>query len=464
MILQRILITDDEERMKRVLAMACKDIGNVDVVTCDGSTAIHLLEKERFQLVITDMRAPKMGRLEFLRYIRNKNPDNPVIVITAFDSVETAVEAIKEGAFDYITKPFKDDTLKIAIKKALKMSSLTAENRYLRQELETHYNFCNIVGTSPRMIETLRLVGEVAQTDSTVLILGESGTGKELIARAIHLNSPRTNGPLVTINCAALPENLLESELFGYEKGAFTGADKTKKGRFELASGGTFFLDEISEMNPNIQAKVLRVIEAREMERVGGTETIKVDVRIICATNKNLSELVKNKKFRDDLFYRINVFPIIMPPLRERTEDILPLSRYFIERYCIKMGKGILTLSKEVEKLLHSHKWEGNIRELQNIIERAVILCKGDIVTPEHLPLTITKKVFMDEEDEKGRIWAETAQIDIPPEGLSLDELEKQLVLQALQKSKNNKTKAARLLGLTRGTFRYRLEKYGLKN
>ncbi|HHT9126890.1 MAG TPA: sigma-54-dependent transcriptional regulator [Candidatus Brocadiia bacterium] len=460
---QRILITDDEERMRRVLAMACKDIGNVDVIACDGSDALPLLEKERFHLVITDMRTPKMGRLEFLKHIRNKDPDLPIIVITAFDSIETAVEAIKEGAFDYITKPFKDDTLKIAIKKALKVGSLTAENKYLRQELEAHYNFCNIVGTSPRMVETLCLAGEVSQTDSTVLILGESGTGKELIARAIHLNSPRSNGPMVAINCAALPENLLESELFGYEKGAFTGADKTKKGRFELASGGTFFLDEISEMNPTIQAKVLRVIEAREMERVGGTETIKVDVRIICATNKNLSELVKNKKFRDDLFYRINVFPIVIPPLRERPEDILPLSRYFIERYCIKMGKGILTLSKEVEKLLLSHRWEGNIRELQNTIERAVILCKGNVITPGHLPLIMTKKVSMDE-DEKERIPAETAPIDIPPEGLSLNELEKQLVLQALQKSKNNKTKAARLLGLTRGTFRYRLEKYGLKN
>lgn len=463
MIHQRILITDDEERMRRVLAMACKDIGNVDVIDCDGAAAMPLLEKERFNLVVTDMRVPKMGRLEFLRYIKNKDPDLPVIVITAFDSIETAVEAIKEGAFDYLTKPFKDDTLKIAIKKALKMGTLTAENRYLRQELETHYNFCNIVGTSPKMVETLRLAGEVSQTDSTVLILGDSGTGKELIARAIHLNSPRSEGPLVAINCAALPENLLESELFGYEKGAFTGADKTKKGRFELASGGSLFLDEISEMNPNIQAKVLRVIESKEMERVGGTDTIKVDVRIICATNKNLSDLVKNKYFRDDLFYRINVFPIVIPPLRERTEDILPIGRYFIERYCIKMGKGILTLSKETEKLLKSHKWEGNIRELQNTIERAVILCKDNVIKPEHLPHTLTKKLLIDE-NGKGRASAETAQIDIPPEGLSLNELEKQLVLQALQKSKNNKTKAARLLGLSRGTFRYRLEKYGLKN
>jgi DNA-binding NtrC family response regulator len=443
--------------------MACKDIGKVDVIDCDGSDALPLLEKERFNLVITDMRVPKMGKLDFLRYIKNKDPDLPIIVITAFDSIETAVEAIKEGAFDYITKPFEDDTLKIAIKKALKMGTLTAENRYLRHELETHYNFCNIVGTSPKMVETLRLTGEVSQTDSTVLILGESGTGKELIARAIHLNSPRSKGPLVAINCAALPENLLESELFGYEKGAFTGAEKTKKGRFELASKGTLFLDEISEMNLNIQAKVLRVVETKELERVGGTETIKVDVRIICATNRNLTELIKNREFREDLFYRINVFPIVVPPLRERIEDILHLGRYFIERYCIKMGKGILTLSKEVEKLLLTHKWEGNIRELQNTIERAVILCKDDIITPEHLPHAITKKLFIDE-DEKHQDWAETAQIDIPPEGLSLDKLEKQLVLQALQKSKNNKTKAARLLGLSRGTFRYRLEKYGLKN
>jgi transcriptional regulator with GAF, ATPase, and Fis domain len=265
------------------------------------------------------------------------------------------------------------------------------------------------------------------------------------------------------MNCAAIPENLLESELFGYERGAFTNAEKTKKGRFELAAGGTFFMDEISEMSVAIQAKVLRVVETKELERLGGTETIKVDVRIICATNKNLEELVKLGKFREDLYYRISVFPITLTPLRERKEDIIPLSKLFLKRFTTKMGKASISLTKEVEKLLLMHKWEGNIRELQNVIERAVILCKGSLITPEHLPLTIVRGFHFTDKDRLQTL-DKTVSFDIPPHGLSLDALEKQLVTQALEKSKNNKTKAAKLLGLTRGTFRYRLQKYGLTN
>lgn len=404
-----------------------------------------------------------MGRLEFLRAIKNKVPDIPIIVLSAYSSVMSVIDVMKEGVFDYLTTPFENEILRLAVKRALKVSSLAIENKNLRQALGAKYNFSSIIGNSPQVVEALRLVGEVSETDSTVLITGESGTGKELIARAIHYNSKRVGGPLIAINCAAIPENLLESELFGYEKGAFTSAEKTKKGRFELAAGGTFFLDEISEMSAAIQAKVLRLIESKELERLGGTETIKIDVRIICATNRKLEDMVKLGKFREDLYYRISVFPINLPPLRERTEDIIPLSKAFLKRFSVKMGKPPISLSNEVERLLIQHKWEGNIRELQNVIERAVILCKGASITPEHLPASLVKGSYPATKDsDSSRPIGDTVQFEIPPQGLSLDALEKQLVTQALEKSKNNKTKAAKLLGLTRGTFRYRLQKYGL--
>ena len=460
----RVLITDDEERMRRVLAMVFDEMKDTKVVTVsDCVTTLEYLERERFHLLITDLKVPEVGRLDFLKAIKCRVPDIPVIVLTAYGSVESAIDVMKEGVFDYLTTPFENDILKLAVKRALKMSSLTMENKYLRQALESQYNFENIIGNSPQVFEALRLVGDVSKTDSTVLITGESGTGKELIARALHYNNKRAGGPLIVLNCAAIPENLLESELFGYEKGAFTSAEKTKKGRFELAAGGTLFLDEISEMSAAIQAKVLRVVEAKELERLGGTETIKVDVRIICATNKNLEDLVKAGKFREDLYYRISVFPIMLPPLRERKEDIIPLSRHFLKKFSIKMGKAPISLGKEVEKIFMLHKWEGNVRELQNVIERAVILCKGNVITSEHLPVSIVRSSYIIEKERHNPIVT-FLQFDIPPNGLSLDALEKQLVTQALEKSKNNKTKAAKLLGLTRGTFLYRLQKYGLVN
>ncbi len=456
----RVLITDDEERIIRNIRVIFDEMENIEVVKAqDVASIVDFVEHERLHLIITDLRVPKVGRLEFLKQVKSMDPELPVIVVTGDDSIETAVESMKEGAFDYITKPFEDSTLSVAVEKALKMRSLTMENRYLRKELESHYNFGNIIGNSPKILEVLLLAGDVSRTDSTVFIYGESGTGKELVARAIHFNSLRKSGPLVTINCAALPENLIESELFGYERGAFTGAEKCKKGRFELANGGTLFLDEISEMNLIVQAKVLRVVEERELERLGGVETIKVDVRIICASNKNLEEYVKKGQFREDLYYRINVFPINIPPLRARPEDILPLARDFVEQFSVKMGKISLKMSKKVEKVLVSSRWEGNVRELKNCLERAVILCKGDMITEEHLPVALVKDSVSGHEDSKGNLL-KMADFNLPPEGISIDELEKHLVLQALKKSKNNKTKAAKLLGLSRGTFRYRLEKY----
>ena len=456
----RVLITDDEERIIRNIKVIFDEMENIEVVKAQDLTSIvDFVERERLHLIITDLRVPKVGRLEFLKQVKSMDPELPVIVITGDDSIETAVESMKEGAFDYITKPFEGGTLSVAVEKALKIRSLTMENRYLRKELESHYNFGNIIGNSPKILEVLLLAGDVSRTDSTVFIYGESGTGKELVARAIHFNSLRKSGPLVTINCAALPENLLESELFGYEKGAFTGAEKCKKGRFELANGGTLFLDEISEMNPIVQAKVLRVVEERELERLGGSETIKVDVRIICASNKNLEEYVKKGQFREDLYYRVNVFPINIPPLRARPEDILPLARDFVEEFSAKMGKLSLKMTKKVEKILVSSRWEGNVRELRNCLERAVILSKGDFISEEHLPLALVRNSMLGYENGKGNVL-KMVDFNLPPEGISIDELEKHLVLQALKKSKNNKTKAAKLLGLSRGTFRYRLEKY----
>jgi DNA-binding NtrC family response regulator len=433
---------------------------NIEVVKAQDLTSIvDFVEREKLHLIITDLRVPKMGRLEFLKQIKSMDSELPVIVVTGDDSIETAVESMKEGAFDYIVRPFEGESLSVAVEKALKMRSLAMENRYLRKELESHYNFGNIIGNSPKILEVLLLAGDVSRTDSTVFVYGESGTGKELVARAIHFNSLRKGGPLVSINCAALPETLLESELFGYEKGAFTGAEKSKKGRFEMAHGGTLFLDEISEMNPIVQAKVLRLIEARELERLGGSETVKVDVRIICASNKNLEDYVKKGQFREDLYYRVNVFPIKIPPLRERPEDILQLARNFVAQFSEKMGKLSLKMTKNVENLLVSSRWDGNVRELRNCMERAVILCKGSMVTEDHLPVTLVRESISGYRSEKDNAY-KMVNFNLPPEGISIDELEKHLVLQALKKSKNNKTKAAKLLGLSRGTFRYRLEKY----
>ena len=456
----RVLITDDEERVIRNVKVMFDKMDNIEVVKAQDLTSIvDFVEREKLHLIITDLRVPKMGRLEFLKQIKSMDSELPVIVVTGDDSIETAVESMKEGAFDYIVRPFEGESLSVAVEKALKMRSLAMENRYLRKELESHYNFGNIIGNSPKILEVLLLAGDVSRTDSTVFVYGESGTGKELVARAIHFNSLRKGGPLVSINCAALPETLLESELFGYEKGAFTGAEKSKKGRFEMAHGGTLFLDEISEMNPIVQAKVLRLIEARELERLGGSETVKVDVRIICASNKNLEDYVKKGQFREDLYYRVNVFPIKIPPLRERPEDILQLARNFVAQFSEKMGKLSLKMTKNVENLLVSSRWDGNVRELRNCMERAVILCKGSMVTEDHLPVTLVRESISGYRSEKDNAY-KMVNFNLPPEGISIDELEKHLVLQALKKSKNNKTKAAKLLGLSRGTFRYRLEKY----
>jgi DNA-binding NtrC family response regulator len=449
-----VLLVEDEKRMRQVIAMQLSDLDLHIHEAVDGEQAIHIFENEMIHLVITDLKLPKINGMEVLNFIKEKDPEIPVIVITAYGSIENAVRAIQKGAFDYVTKPFKEEKLRASIIKALQISRLTSEVRYLRQEIEDRYTFKNIVGDSPKICDVLKLAGSVSNTDTTVLITGESGTGKELLSRATHINSPRSSGPFLTVNCAAIPSTLQETELFGYEKGAFTGAHKRTKGKFETASGGTLFLDEIGDMKLDVQAKLLRILETHEFERIGGTKTINSDVRIIAATNKNLEEMVEEKLFREDLFYRINVFPVHIPPLRERKQDIPKLSTHFIQEFSKAFGRKPPELSDKAIRKLTQYPWKGNIRELKNVIERAMILSKGSQITSHHVILNeshekIFKQINMDT----------LIPMIINDHGLSLDDLESYCINYAMKTLNNNVSKAARFLGLSRATLRYRLEK-----
>ncbi len=451
-----ILLVEDEMRMRQVIAMQLSDLDLNIFEATDGQAAIDIFENETIHLVITDLKLPKISGMQVLEAIKQKDPEMPVIVITAYGSIENAVKAIRIGAFDYVTKPFKEEKLRESVNKALKISRLTSQVRHLRQEIEGRYTFKNIIGDSPNICDVLKLAGSVSKTDTTVLITGESGTGKELLSRATHINSPRSTGPFLTVNCAAIPSTLLEAELFGYEKGAFTGAHKRTKGKFEIASGGTLFLDEIGDMEPDVQAKLLRILETQEFERLGSGKVIKADVRIIAATNKNLEEMVARRTFREDLFYRINVFPIHIPPLRERKSDIPKLSVHFIRQFSHAFGRKSPELSgKAVKKLIH-YPWRGNIRELKNVLERAMILCQGSQITSDHLVLNPSQEKTFDTLNMDALIPAL-----IEDYGFTLEDLERNCIQYAMKVSKNNVSKAARLLGLSRATLRYRLEKAG---
>ncbi len=436
------------------MVMMLSDLDVQIFEAADGLEAVEIFERETIHMAITDLKLPKKTGMEILEYIKEKRPDVPVIIITAFGSIDNAVEAIRLGAFDYVTKPFKEERLRSCVQKALQISRLTSEVQYLRQEIEGKYNFNNIIGNSPQICEILRLAGEVSHTDTTVLITGESGTGKELLSRATHINSPRSNGPFLPVNCAAIPSALLEAELFGYERGAYTGAHQRKKGKFELASGGTIFLDEIGDMELNVQAKLLRVLESRQFERLGGDKSIKADVRIIAATNKDLRKLVAERTFREDLYYRINVFPIRIPPLRERKDDIPLLSNYFLKEFSAAFGRKPPVLTeKSIQKLL-DNPWKGNIRELRNVLERAMILSGGDQITCRH--------VILSEVQDKPQGPLNLDQIvsqAIREDGIDLEELENSCIKQAMEITNHNVSKAARKLGLSRATLRYRLEK-----
>lgn len=383
----KILIVDDQQGMRQLMQKVINSSGKECSTAKSGEEALELLEKKRFDLVVSDIKMPTMDGIELLRRIKERSADMPVILITAYASLDSTISAVREGASDYIVKPFTNDQLLISIEKALRMSSLEEDNRIMREQLHSDYGFENIIGVSRPMQEIFDVIERVSGSSASVLITGETGTGKEVVAKAIHYSGPRKDKPFIAVSCAALPETLLESELFGHEKGAFTDAIASKKGRFELANGGTLFLDEIGEVSPSMQIKLLRVLQEEEFERIGGTETIKVDVRIIAASNKDLVTGAKEGRFREDLYYRINVVPLSIPPLRERLEDVPLLIEHFLNKckFCVE-NKQKKSISPEAIKALESYDWPGNVRELENTIERASVLSKSDIITIDDLP------------------------------------------------------------------------------
>jgi two-component system response regulator PilR (NtrC family) len=454
---EKILVADDEQSMREFLEIMLGKEGYKVFLASNGEEVLKLIEKDIFDLILLDIRMPRLDGISTLKRIKEISPETIVIMITAYASTDTAIRAMKEGAYDYIIKPFKIEEIKLIIKNALEKKNLQKENLLLRKVVKDRFHFENIIGQSPKMIAIYELLEKVAPTKTNILITGESGTGKELVAKAIHFNSPRKDKPFVTLNCGAIPETLIESELFGHMKGAFTDAISTKKGLFEIADGGTIFLDEISELPLLMQVKLLRVLQDREFKRVGGTEDIKVDVRIISATNKDLEEAVKEKKFREDLFYRLNVIQIKLPPLRERKEDIPLLAEHFLRKYSTELNKNISRISPDTLRILLNYDYPGNVRELQNIIERAVALETSDELTPKNL------NSYLEEQLPIKKIPID---LEIPNEGIDLEkvvaDLEKTLLLKALDKTKGIKKKAAELLHINFRSMRYRLEKYGL--
>jgi DNA-binding NtrC family response regulator len=452
-----ILVVEDEPKMQRVLELQLQGAG-YQVAKAESAEAglAHLAQAHEngtsFALAITDLRLPGMDGLEFLRRIRQESPALPVIVMTAFGSVETAVEAMKAGASDYVTKPFSLEDLMLTIDKVLELHALRDENRKLRADLGRRYDFAQIIGRSEAMQEVFDTAKRVASTRATVLLGGESGTGKGLLARAIHENSPRKSGPFIKINCSAIPENLMESELFGYEKGAFTGASRSHPGKFEQADGGTAFLDEIGDVPLPIQVKLLRVLQEHEFERLGSTKTMKVDVRVVAATNQDLRAALEQGTFREDLYYRLNVVPINLPPLRRRKEDIPFLVSHYLDRFAADTGTRVERISPAALDKLTAFHWPGNVRELENIIQRGMVLARTDTVEADDILL------------DGGRAALPANGIPFLPEGMSLEQYEQHLIREALSRSDDNKSQAARLLGLTRNAFRYRLSQMGVED
>ena len=452
----RILVIDDEPDVLNIIVEILKTAGYDVVSAPSGEAGIKALDGNFFDLVFTDLMMPGIGGMDVLQHAVTRSPKTLCIILTGYGTIESSVEAIKNGAFDYITKPITSKALLITVEKALNFQSLKEENSRLKKELQKKYRFNNIVGTSKAMRKVFDLIEKVADTDGTVLISGASGTGKELIASAIHYNSSRGDKAIVVINCGAIPEELLESELFGHEKGAFTGAYKNRTGRFEMANGGTFFLDEIGEMSPSLQVKLLRVLQEQKFEKVGGTKTIHVDVRIIAATNKNLTVSINKGKFREDLYYRLNVIPIKVPPLKQRKSDIPLLIDYFMNKFRSEKRNLIKGFSDEALEDLMGFDWPGNVRELENVIKRLTILCDREIVQVDDLPEHIQRKTRSIEPDEE----------DVLDKDLNLNEAvkdyEKRLILEALEKSNWVKTKAAKLLNINRTTLVEKIKKQNL--
>jgi two-component system response regulator PilR (NtrC family) len=455
----KILVADDEQSMREFLEIMLKKEGYKIVLASNGDEAVKLVEKDLFDLVLMDVRMPKLDGIAALKRIKAVSPDTVVIMITAFASTDTAIQAMKEGAYDYITKPFKIDEIKMIIKNALEKKDLQEENTLLKQVVQSRYHFDSIIGQSQKMLALYDLLEKAAPTKTNILVTGESGTGKELVAKAIHYNSSRKGKPFVTLNCGAIPESLIESELFGHMKGAFTDAITTKRGLFELADEGTIFLDEISELPLHMQVKLLRVLQEKEFKRVGGTEDIHVDVRIIAATNKDLEEAVREKLFREDLYYRLNVIQIKLPALRERREDIPLLVEHFLKKYSEELNKPIGGIVPEALHTLMDYDYPGNVRELQNIIERAVALENNGELSANNLNSYLSEQLPL----RKGPV-----DLDIPSEGIDLEkiveDLERDLLLKALGRTNGIKKKAADLLHINFRSLRYRLEKYGLNH
>ena len=452
-----ILVVDDEINYLTVMEALLGEEGYEVLTAPSGPEALKLAGTSDVDLVLTDMKMPKMNGIELLGELKRLYPDLPVIMMTAYGTVEKAVEAMRTGAYDYILKPFKNEELLATIARALEYHRLLLQNRMLLQDLDKKYGAPNIVGESQAMREILALVKRVATSRATVLISGESGTGKELVARAIHLQSPRAGKTFVSVNCAALTETLLESELFGHERGAFTHAVSMRKGRFELADGGTLFLDEVAEMSPALQVKLLRVLQEMEFERVGGNKTIKVDVRLVAATNRELKEEVEEGRFREDLYYRLNVVHLHIPPLRERREDIAPLATHFLRKYAKENARGEVRLSPEALKLLLHYSWPGNVRELENVMERAVILCNQHLITVNDLPGELAG-----EPRESSRVNIDRFIPIQTPLPQALEQIEEQMIRRALEQSGQVQVRAAELLGITKSLLQYKLKKYQL--
>ncbi|UCC66790.1 MAG: sigma-54-dependent Fis family transcriptional regulator [Deltaproteobacteria bacterium] len=454
---QKILVVDDEKSMCDFLEIMLIKEGYDVTCTTNGQKTLELLENNLYNMVLTDVKMPGVDGFEVLRKTKEVSPDTVVIMITAYGSPEGAVTAMKEGAYDYITKPFRIEEVKLTIRKALERSALLRENILLRQEVEERYKFWNIIGKSPKMQRVYDLVEKVSQTKANVLITGDSGTGKELVAKAIHYNSPRKSRSFVTMNCGAIPENLLESELFGHMKGSFTGAIANKRGLLEMADAGTLFMDEVGELPFALQVKLLRVIQEREFKRVGGTEDIKVDVRVISASNQDLEQKVVRGGFREDLFYRLNVIQIKLPHLRERKEDIPLLVNHFVRKYSLDTGKQIEGIAPEALGLLLSYDFPGNVRELENIIERSITLETTPMITEKHIRSYLNERMISK---------SMPPSLEIPDEGLDLnrvvEDLEKAFILKALEQTGGVRKKAAELLGMNFRAMRYKLSKYGL--
>ncbi|MGH9775258.1 MAG: sigma-54-dependent transcriptional regulator [Candidatus Acidiferrales bacterium] len=450
MTLPTILIVEDEAKLRRLLELNLGEDGFRTLAAPDAETGLNHLRQETVDLVLTDLKLPGMDGLEFLQAVKRSQASLPVVVMTAFGTVETAVEAMKAGASDYVLKPFSLAEMRMVVHKELDVRHLREENLSLREALGRRFEHPNIVARSAKMQEVLALVERVAPTNSTVLLGGESGVGKDLFARAIHQKSRRASGPFIKINSTAIPENLLESELFGYEKGAFTGATTNKPGKFELADKGTLFLDEIGDVPAATQVKLLRVLQEREFERLGGTRTLKVDVRLVAATNRDLRAALEEGTFREDLYYRLNVVPIDIPPLREHKEDIPELANLFLSRFSAEFGKKTTSISPEAMQLLMGFHWPGNVRELENVLERAAALTKGTVLEPADVQL------------DPGRPKPRNSTEPLLPEGVTLEQWEDEIIREAVRRANGNKSRAARLLGLSRNALRYRLSRMGI--